>query len=138
MMKHLLFMFFALYVTTSFSQTVYYSTNGKNRLTKTELDSLLLQQQEKFGDKLKGMTLVANTTRTETKQDSVSHYVTFGATGLQSNFNHFSNYVDKPFPDFLLKNLKGEEITLDDLKGRPTIVNFGLPVVPRVLPKCPS
>src|SRR5690606_27970963 len=124
MMKHLLFMFFALYVTTSFSQTVYYSTNGKNRLTKTELDNLLLQQQEKFGDKLKGMTLVANTTRTETKQDSVIHYVTFGATGLQPNFNHFSNYIDKPFPDFLLKNLKGEEITLDDLKGRPTIVNF--------------
>ncbi|WCM41920.1 TlpA family protein disulfide reductase [Flavobacterium sp. CBA20B-1] len=123
-MKHLLLPFFVLYGTISFCQTDYYSTNGKNRLSKTELDNLLLQQQEKLGDKLKGMALVANTIKTEIKQDSVIHYVTFGAKGLQSNFNRFSNYIDKPFPDFLLKDLKGEEITLDDLKGKPTIVNF--------------
>lgn len=123
-MKYLVILFFISYSTASFSQTEYYSTNGKNRLTKTELDNLLLQQQEKLGDKLKGMSLVVNTTRTETKQDSVIHYVTFGARGAESFTSNFSDYLEKPFPDFKLTDLKGKDITLEDLKGKPTIINF--------------
>lgn len=123
-MKYLVLLFFISYSTTSFSQTEYYSTNEKNRLTKTELDNLLLQQQEKLGDKLKGMSLVANITRTETKQDSVIHYVTFGVKGAKSFTSNFSEYLNKPFPNFKLTDLKGGEITLEDLKGKPTIINF--------------
>ncbi|MCB4800300.1 TlpA family protein disulfide reductase [Neotamlana laminarinivorans] len=123
-MKYLVLLFFISYSTTSFSQTEYYSTNEKNRLTKTELDNLLLQQQEKLGDKLKGMSLVANITRTETKQDSVIHYATFGVKGAESFTGNFSKYLNKPFPNFKLTDLKGGEITLEDLKGKPTIINF--------------
>lgn len=85
---------------------------------------MLLQQQEKLGDKLKGMSLVANTTRTETKQDSVIHYVILGVKGAESFTSNFSDYLEKPFPNFKLTDLKGKEITLEDLKGKPTIINF--------------
>ena len=123
-MKHLFLLFFMSYAANTFSQTEYFSTNGKNRLTETELQAILSQQQEKLGDKLKGVTLVANTTKIETKKDSIIHFVTFGVKGAQSSFNNFSAYINKPFPDFKLKDLNGKEITSDDLKGKPTIVNF--------------
>lgn len=112
------------YSVNSFSQTEYYSTNKKNRLTKAELEKVLLEQQKKLGDKLKGMTLVANKTKTETKQDSIIHYVTFGVKGAKSFNNDFSNFLNKPFPAFKLTDLNGKEVTLSDLKGKPTIINF--------------
>lgn len=123
-MKYFFTLILLSYSINSFAQKEYYSTNEKNRLTKAELETILLQQQEKLGDKLKGMTLVANTTKTETKQDSIIHYVAFGVKGAKSFNSNFSDYLNKSFPEFKLTDLKGNEITLEDLKGKPTLINF--------------
>ncbi|MFS4415745.1 redoxin domain-containing protein [Maribacter sp. 2307ULW6-5] len=123
-MKLILILLTLVYSVSSFSQLEFYTTNGKNRLTKTELEHLLRERQEKLADKLKGMGLVTNTTKTEKSKDSIIHYVNFGVKGAASFNNNFSTFLNKPFPDFRLMSLEGVEVSMDKFKGKPTMINF--------------
>jgi cytochrome c biogenesis protein CcmG/thiol:disulfide interchange protein DsbE len=49
-MKHLITILFLLISITLFSQTTYYTTDGKNRITETEANKMLSEQVAKMSD----------------------------------------------------------------------------------------
>ena len=107
----------------SFSQTEYYTTTGKDRLTKKELKSRM-HRSKLFGKKAYTGFVIRNTTK---KQDSVIHKVTFKKNPevlTKILLSSWSKLKNKELPSFSLKTLDGEIIDLEKLKGKPTMINF--------------
>lgn len=108
-----------------FSQTEYYSTNGKNRLTKTELDKEISKNKTKFEKIMKmEMFVSVKTLKTDEKKDSIIHFVSFDVKDSNSVKSPLSDYLNKPLPETKLTDFNGEEFSLTKLNGKPTLVNF--------------
>ena len=113
----------------SYSQTKYYTTNGKNRLTESEIKQKLSEMESKMIKTL-GKKVYANLTlhETETKKDSIISKVTFNINDKKQDklFSSapLSEYKYKAFPKFELNTLSGKKFDLDKLKGKPTLINF--------------
>ena len=116
---------FLLFSAVGFSQETYYSTNGKNRLTKAELDQAMAAKKTVLETVMEGdITIELEVTRTEEKADSVIRYVKFNVNSNIGVKGPKLNSMDKPFPEMELVNLKGESVDLEMLKGKPTLINF--------------
>ena len=128
-MKHLITTLFFLIFITSFSQTIYYTTNGKNRITDTEVNKMLTEQVKKMSEVL-GKQLYGSltVTETETKKDSIISRVTFAFSDKKSensiNSGPLSDYKNKVFPKFDLSTLMDKSFNSEKLIGKPTMINF--------------
>ena len=87
--------------------------NGKGpNLNKRQLDSFLLSRTRK------NFILVPEITGTEQNGDTLFYNIIFQA-GTNSQ-----NLVGQPLPVFNLKDIEGREISTNDLKGKPIVINF--------------
>jgi thiol-disulfide isomerase/thioredoxin len=112
-----------------FSQTTYYTTDGKNRITETEANKMLSEQVAKMSDVM-GKQLYGSLTvnDTETKKDSIISRITFAISDKKPesliNSGPFSEYKNKEFPKFDLNTLVDKNFNSEKLKGKPTMINF--------------
>ena len=113
----------------SYSQTQYYTTDGKNRLTELKVKNMLNEKVDKMGEIL-GKQLYGNITveSTKTKKDSIISKITFNIGDKKQDqfitYGPLAEYKENTFPDFSLKTLSGENLDLEDLQGKPTMINF--------------
>lgn len=128
-MKFLTIILFLLISITSFSQTTYYTTDGKNRITEAEASKMLSDQVAKMSDLL-GKPLYGSLTitDTETKKDSIISRISFAISDKKSekliNSGPLSDFKDKEFPKFDLNTLMDKHFSSEQLIGKPTMINF--------------
>ena len=128
-MKHFITTLFFLISVTSFSQTTYYTTDGKNRITEAEVNKMLTEQVEKMS-KVMGKQLYGSltVTDTETKKDSIISRITFAISDKKSenlmNSGPLSDFKNKEFPKFDLNTLTDKNYNSEKLIGKPTMINF--------------
>ena len=124
-MKNLLLITFLIASLNCFSQTEYYSINGKNRLTKTELDGKIAEIKAKFEKVMKKEMFVGiKTSNTENKKDSLIHFVNFDIKDSNTAKGPLSDYIGKQLPEMNLTDLNGKKISFKELNGKPTLINF--------------
>jgi thiol-disulfide isomerase/thioredoxin len=113
----------------SYSQTNYYTTDGKNRMTETEIQEKLTEMESKLKKAL-GKTVYASLIiqETETKKDSIISKVTFNISdkkqGELISSGPLAEYKGKEFPKFELSTLTNGKFNSEQLKGKPTLINF--------------
>ena len=128
-MRSLITVFLLFASGIAYSQTHYYTTNGTDRLTEAELN-LELSKMENRMTKALGKAMYSSFTiqSTETKNDSIISQVSFKISdkkvGELENSDPLSRYINKVLPGLSLKSLTGESVRLDELKGKPTMINF--------------
>jgi thiol-disulfide isomerase/thioredoxin len=118
-----------LWTLNSFAQTEYYSTNGKNRLTKAEVEKQKEELQQKFTKAIKQEIFVdIKVNNTETKRDSIIQTISFDIHDGKNRGGAQKSYIAKlkgeKFPDFDLKTLLGDNFNSEQLNGKPTMINF--------------
>jgi cytochrome c biogenesis protein CcmG/thiol:disulfide interchange protein DsbE len=128
-MKYLITTLFLLISINSFSQTTYYTTDGKNRITEAEANKMLTEQVAKMSDVMKKQLYGSFTINdTETKKDSIISRITFAISDKKSenlmNSGPLSEYKNKEFPKFDLNTLVDKNFNSEKLKGKPTMLNF--------------
>jgi len=127
-MKRSLLLLTLLVSGTIFSQTEYFSTNGKDRLTKTEKDKMLEEMRVKLSKAFKkDMSVKTKIKETLKKEDSIIYQITFvirDKSEKESNKKSYTQLENKEFPYFELQSLNGKPVKLNDLKGKPTLINF--------------
>ena len=113
----------------SFCQTEYYTSDGVNGITKTEAEELLTKQVEKLS-KAVGKKFFGNIRidKTEIKNDSIVSRISFEINDRKKDSLNQSRllaeFVDRILPKFELSNLSSDKITLEQLKGKPTMINL--------------
>ncbi len=128
-MKILIISLFLLISFSSYCQTEYFTTNGKNRITKAEAEEMLTKQVDKM-TKILGKQLYGSLTveETITKKDSIISKIIFAISDKKKddllNFGPLSEFKGKAFPKFDLNTLTGEKFDSENLKGKPTMINF--------------
>jgi len=128
-MKNLITALFFLLSITSYSQTQYYTTDGKNRMTESEVKSILSEKVNQMS-KILGKQLYGSLTieSTEMKKDSIISKVAFAISDKKkdnlTNSGPLSDYINKDFPKFNLKTWSGEDFSSGQLIGKPTLINF--------------
>ena len=124
-MKNLFLITFLITSVNCFSQTEYYSTNGKNRLTKIELDKKISETKAKFEKIMKKEMFVnVKTKSTENKKDSIIHFVSFDIKDSNTAKSPLSDFIGKKLPEMILTDLNGNKISLNELNRKPTLINF--------------
>lgn len=124
-MKKLILTTFLITTLNCFSQKEYYSTNGKNRLTKAELDlktSDLKTKYEKISNK--EVFVGFNIDNTEIKTDSIINFVKFEIKDTNTFKGPLSEYIGKKLPEMILTDINGKKISINKLNGKPTLINF--------------
>lgn len=120
----LLFVFF-----NCSSQSRYYTTDGINRMTEAEIKTMLSETGTRM-EKALGKTVYPGLTiqSTETKKDSVISKVSFNFSdkkeGESANSDPLSTFLNKSLPGLTLEMLTGESLRMNQLKGKPTMINF--------------
>lgn len=129
-MKSFISALFVLFLSTSlFSQTVYYSSDGKNRLTQQQLDESRLEFKERIS-KIMGKEMFVEVKITETLQliDSIIKKVEFETSDKETielkSKNVLVTMKGQKFPDFELTSINGASINLEKFIGKPTMINF--------------
>jgi thiol-disulfide isomerase/thioredoxin len=129
-MKNLVTILLLFTSVISYTQTKYYTTDGKNRLTKSEAKKMLSKRVDKMG-KVLGKKLYGSLTieeEAETKNDSIIYKVIFAISDKEKenfiNSGPLSEYKNKEFPKFDLNTLTGKNFNSEQLKGKPTMINF--------------
>ncbi|MCB0473176.1 MAG: TlpA family protein disulfide reductase [Flavobacteriaceae bacterium] len=124
-MKNLFLITFLITSLNCFSQTEYYSTNEKNRLTKTELDEKIAETKAKFEKLMKKEMFVGiKIKNTENKIDSIIHFISFDIKDSNTAKGPLSDYIGKQLPEMILTDLNGKKISMKELNGKPTLINF--------------
>ena len=121
-----LFLFLSI---ISYSRTQYYTTDGKNRMTESEVKSILSekvsQMSKILGKQLYGSLRIEHT---ETKEDSIISKVAFAISDKKkdnlTSSGPLSEFINKGFPEFNLKTWSGEDFHSEQLIGKPTLINF--------------
>jgi thiol-disulfide isomerase/thioredoxin len=128
-MKKLIIVLLLFTSIVSYSQTKYYTTDGKNRMTETEIQEKLSEMESKMKKALRKKVYVSLTVQeTETKKDSIISKVTFNISDKKQDelisSGPFAEYKDKEFPIFNLNTLFDGKFDSEKLKGKPTLINF--------------
>ncbi len=121
-----LFVFTLLTISINcFSQTEYYSTNGKNRLTKYELDQKVSEMKSKIEKVSKDEIFISLKTRkSERKNDSIIHFISFDIKDSNTIKKTLIEFINKELPKTKLTDLNNSEISFPNLNGKPTLINF--------------
>ena len=124
-MKNLLFLTIFTISINCFSQTDYYSTNGKNRLTKTELDKKVSEMKSKIEKVMKDEIFISlKTQKSERKNDSIIHFISFDIKDSNTVKEPLTEFINKVLPKTELTGLNDKENSLPILNGKPTLINF--------------
>ncbi|GAB1856430.1 hypothetical protein MHTCC0001_12650 [Flavobacteriaceae bacterium MHTCC 0001] len=144
MQTNILYTFFLCFIcTTIYSQKEYFSTNGKDRITKTELFKKIEKKQNYIssssGIEHIGTYIIDNT---EIISDSIIKHVYIGVKKYESiDERHkktpIAKYLNKQLPKFDLKTINGKKITFDELRGKPTLINFWFTRCPPCIEEMP-
>lgn len=124
------------------SQTTYYTTDGKNILTESEVKAMLSGMEAKM-EKVLGKKMYANLTIQEniTKKDSIISKVSVNLSNKkhESLFKSgpLSVFKNKPFPAFDLATLDGTNFNSKQLNGKPTLINFWFTKCPPCIDEMP-
>lgn len=142
-MKNLLIIILLISSYCCFGQTTYYTTNGKNRITKAQVDSIGKGISKKATEKL-GRKLYANAQIQEIieKKDSIIKKITFkldenkveGEVAYKRLMEHL---FDKELPSFNLETLTGNNFYSKLLKGKPTMINLWFTKCPPCIDEMP-
>lgn len=143
MMKNIITALFFILTSSSFSQTKYYSTNGKNRLTEDEVKSNLLKIEAKMtialGKNTYGSITVMNS---EIKKDSIILNVNMNYSDKKPktfiSYPPLFEFKNQNLPHFNLKSLSGEIFSSEQLKGKPTLINFWFTQCPPCIDEMPA
>ena len=113
----------------TYGQTEYYSTDGKNRISKMELNKMSIGLKEKYTKVLgKEMFVTIKIDETNKVKDSIIHKISFTIKDKKTDENFttdpLSEFKNKEFPSFDLKTVLGENFKSEQLKGKPTMINF--------------
>lgn len=128
-MKNLFLILLLLFSIASYSQPQYFTTDGKNRMTESEVKSILSKKVNQMS-KILGKPLYGSLTieSTEMKKDSIISKVAFAISDKKKDNltspGPLSEYINKGFPKFNLKTLSGEDFSSGQLIGKPTLINF--------------
>ncbi|MFK8303069.1 TlpA family protein disulfide reductase [Capnocytophaga stomatis] len=129
-MKKLTSLLILLFVSVvSYSQTKYYSTDGKNRLTEPQIKEVISNLEDKMTKAL-GTKIYAYLVEkeTQTKGDSIIVNVSFDMSDKKHDelfkSTPLSEHKNKEFPKFNLNTLAGVKFDSEKLKGKPTMINF--------------
>jgi len=125
-----------------YSQTKYYTTDGKNIITLDEAKKKLSKQVEKM-TKILGKQLYGSFTieEIETKKDSIISKISFAISDKKKDYlinsGPLSEFKNKKFPKFDLKTLTGENFNSEQLKGKPTMINLWFTKCPPCIDEMP-
>jgi len=125
-----------------YSQTKYYTTDGKNIITVDEAKKKLSKQVVKM-TKILGKQLYGSITieETKTKKDSIISKISFAISDKKKdnliNSGPLSEFKNKEFPKFDLKTLTGKNFNSELLKGKPTMINFWFTKCPPCIDEMP-
>ena len=128
-MKKITIILLLLISTKIYSQTEYYTSDGKNILTKAELDKISEEIKTKY-TKIMNKEIFVSFVIKETmkKNDSIIHKITFDIKDKKTydNFKKgtLNQLKNKEFSKFNIKTLLGENFDSEKLKGKPTMINF--------------
>ena len=135
-MKKIITLFSLVITIASYSQTVYYTTAGKDRLTEKELKKKI-SQTKSSGKKLYTSYKIRNTIKTK---DSIIHKVSLKINEdllLKSLAPSLVKLKDKKLPKFRLQTLTGETFDSEKLKGKSTMINFWFASCPPCINEMP-
>jgi len=112
-----------------YAQNIYYTTNGRNRLSEEELKEELSENTQLMSKALSkrffGNLTVQSTSK---KSDSIIKLVSFNySTNKPEKLfvkAPFYDRIGKVFLDFELQTLDGGTQSMASLKGKPTLINF--------------
>ena len=141
-MKNLITLLLIFTSIFTYSQSTYYTTDGKNRMTESEVKNILSEMEAKMGKAL-GKKVYAKLTiqETESKKDSIISKVTFNISDKKQDelitTGPLSEFKDKSFPKFDLKTLNGKNFNSEKLKGKPTMINFWFTKCPPCIDEMP-
>lgn len=111
------------------AQNEYYTTDGKNRMDSEEIEDIRLGLKDKMAKAMrKPMDVTLVIEESTAVGDSIIHKVILDATDKKEleaiNESVQSSLEGKALPHFELQDLEGNKITLSDLKGKPSLLNF--------------
>jgi thiol-disulfide isomerase/thioredoxin len=113
----------------AYSQRQYYTTNGINRITETDMLDKIVQMTVKMNSKGGDSTFVSLTVEEKfLVEDSLISLVTIHLSDKRPahliNMAPLSDFKGKLFPEFNLATLKGDSLNSESLYGKPTLINF--------------
>lgn len=125
------------------AQEVYYTTDGKNRISKAEVDSIRIGVAKRISKKI-GRKLYANVqiNKIIEKKDSIIKKVTFKLSdkNIEGEVHYkrlMEHLYDKELPNFNLKALTSSNLDSKSLKGKPTMINFWFTQCPPCVDEMP-
>jgi thiol-disulfide isomerase/thioredoxin len=119
-----------LFVTTiSNAQNIILYKNYQGKVySKKAYDSLKTAQYNKFKDKLPGYEIVEDFYEKIQNKDSLiityRWHVTNDVEGTTTQIKKINSLRDKEFPIQDAMTLEGKKLSIDDLKGKPTLINL--------------
>jgi thiol-disulfide isomerase/thioredoxin len=124
-MKKIILFVYVLFIQSVLSQTIVYTTDGVNLVNELEIN----QQKNKLISKFsklfkKKMYAELKNRSTEKRNDSIIHFITFDLKDSKSKKSKIENLIGDEFLDFKFKDITGKVISLQSLKGKPTLINF--------------
>jgi len=131
-MKRILFVLLVLLSQKSFSQQNLYTFNDSKFLNETDIKKSFESVKKSLGPTFVLTTLIYHKV---VKNDTIVNYVNFEVKKKVSEeetpdfklvYKQDSTFLllNKKLPDFKLKELAGNEISLTQLLGKPTLINF--------------
>lgn len=125
----LLYFIYFLFLACTFSPKEVYTTNGNNRINKKQLEQRQAILSKHLAQQIRTDFLVAYTiTDSFYAGDTLIRKVRFEVvnTELEEEKSRMglSALVGNPFPAFDLPTLSGERLDQNQLKGKPTVINF--------------
>jgi thiol-disulfide isomerase/thioredoxin len=134
-MKNLITFIFLIFWALGNAQSIYYSTDGKDRYAEEGLRSLVklmdVEINKTLGKNLKkNLYTHVNVERMEIRKDSLIYFLAFEFTKEKpKSFINYSSspvykFYNKELPEFSLKTIEGKTFTNKSLKGKPTLINF--------------
>lgn len=141
-MKNKISFLLILFYCFSYSQTLYYTTDGKNRISESKAKQMLsdtqIKMEKNLGKKMNASIIINST---ETKKDSIISRISFGLSDKESDESGYagqmSKFINKEFSLSGLKNLDGKNIKGQMLNGKPTMINFWFANCPPCIDEMP-
>lgn len=113
----------------SYAQTNVFYKNYEGKLySKKVYDSLKVAQHNKFKDKLPEHEIIEDLYEKVQNKDSLIIFykwvITNDVEGAKTQIEKKNSLLNKEFPIYDAITLDGDKISVDDLKGRPTLINL--------------
>ncbi|MCH2193262.1 TlpA disulfide reductase family protein [Kordia sp.] len=125
MLKHLFLPLCCLLCFTTVQAQEYYKAKNSPKIyTKGELDKVIQSLNNKLKTDISITTVSYTIEETIKRNDSIINFIRYDFDRKVNRTGKIYDLENKPFPDFKLRNVKGEKITQKGLKGKITFINI--------------